>query len=189
MKTALSLTLVALTLPSTALAEGPRCDNARLMKTLSQFIGGAELEVTSSQTEVVVARVATASKKGETLQPALAVVPVMKVTCDTIDIPLANDVERPTRGPSRTVQISSVTVSKTARGAVSLDIAAGALQREAVQVLLLDDQSMSLTRGKDVLYAISTRPDGTVVETEGRGVGCGCVRTTTSEGQTSTRPL
>jgi hypothetical protein len=174
MKAALSLTLLALSLPSTALADGPRCENSRLMKTLAQMMGGLELEVTSTAKQVTVAN------KSDL---------VLTVTCDAIDIPLASRLERPSRGPSRTLQVQAVTVSRTARGAVSLDIAAGALQREAVQVLLLDDQSVSLTRGKETLYAQATLPDGTVVVTEGRGVGCGCVKTTTPDGKTSTRPL
>lgn len=175
MKTALSLTLLALALPSTALAEAPRCENARLMKTLAQLIGGAELQVSATPEATTVAQ------KG---QP-----PVLVVTCDDVQIPLAQSLERPSRGPSRTMRLGPVTVSVTARGATSLDIAAGALQRDAVQVLVLDDQSLSLTRGKDTLYAFATQQDGTVVETEGRGVGCGCVRTTTPDGKTSTRPL
>ena len=175
MKTALSLTLLSLLLPASALAEAPRCENARLMKTLSQLLGGAELQVSSTPEAV------TVGQKGQT--------PVLVATCDEVTVPLATQVERPMRGQARTVKVGPVTVSVTARGATSLDIAAGALQREAVQVLLFDDQSMSLSRGKDILYAFATQADGTTVETEGRGVGCGCIRTTTPDGKTSTRPL
>lgn len=175
MKTALSLTLLSLLLPASALAEAPRCENARLMKTLSQLLGGAELQVSSTPEAV------TVGQKGQT--------PVLVATCDEVTVPLATQVERPMRGQARTVKLGPVTVSVTARGATSLDIAAGALQREAVQVLLFDDQSMSLSRGKDILYAFATQADGTTVETEGRGVGCGCIRTTTPDGKTSTRPL
>lgn len=178
MKLALSLTLLSLLVPVSALAEAPRCENARLMKTLAQLMGGAELQV-SATAEVVEIR-----QHGQKGQP-----PVLVATCDDVTIPLASQLERPVRGQARTVTLGPVTVSLTARGATSLDIAAGALQREAVQVLLFDDQSVSLSRGRDVLYAYATQADGTVVETEGRGVGCGCVRTTTPDGRTSTRPL
>jgi len=175
MKLVLSLSLLSLLVPVSALAEAPRCDNTRLMKTLAQLIGGTELQVSATAEAVSVA------KKGES--------PVLTVTCDEVEIPLAKKLERPVRGQAKTTTLGPVTVSLTARGATSLDIAAGALQRDAVQVLLLDDQSISLTRGKDVLYAFATQADGTVVETEGRGVGCGCVRTTTPDGKTNTRPL
>lgn len=175
MKTALSLTLLSLFVPVSALAEAPRCENARLMRTLAQLMGGAELQVSATPEAV------TVGQKG---QP-----PVLVATCDEVTIPLASQLERPVRGQARTMKLGPVTVSLTARGATSLDIAAGALQREAVQVLLFDDQSVSLSRGKDVLYAFATQADGTVVETEGRGVGCGCVRTTSPDGRTSTRPL
>lgn len=175
MKLALSLTLLSLLVPVSALAEVPRCENARLMKTLGQLMGGAELQVSATPETV------TVGQKGRP--------PVLVATCDDVSIPLASQLERPVRGQARTVTLGPVTVSLTARGATSLDIAAGALQREAVQVLLFDDQSVSLSRGRDVLYAYATQADGTVVETEGRGVGCGCVRTTTPDGRTSTRPL
>ncbi|HRE90016.1 MAG TPA: hypothetical protein PK095_12860, partial [Myxococcota bacterium] len=118
MKTALSLTLLSLLVPASALAEAPRCENSRLMKTLAQLIGGAELSVSATPDAVTVGR------KG---QP-----PVLVATCDEVAIPLASQLERPVRGQAKTVTLGPVTVSLTARGATSLDIAAGALQREAV---------------------------------------------------------
>lgn len=181
MKMVQTLALAAFTtLAGSAHAEEvARCDNARLMKTLSQLIGGADLKVTATESTVSVMS-STAGQRPE---------PVLTVTCDDVQVPLASQLARPSRGPAKTATLGPVTVSRTARGAVSLDIAAGALQREAVQVLLLDDQSVSLTRGKDTLYSLATRPDGTVVEVEGRGVGCGCTKTTTPDGKTTTRPL
>jgi hypothetical protein len=171
-------------LSSPALANGPAptehapasCDNARLMKTLSVHVGGTSLAVHSAKGVVSVADRAT----GETL---------LRVTCDEVLVPAAATVERPTRGAARTRTIGPATVSMTARGAISLDIEAGALHREPMSLTLLDDQSVTLTRGDAVLYALATRTDGTVVETEGKGFGCGCVKTTGPEGRTSTRPL
>lgn len=171
----IAATFVAMTAPA-AHADGPRCDNARLKKTLALMLGGDALVVGEQGDATTVSQ----RKGGEV---------VVRVTCDDIAIPLAGRVERPSKGPARTWSEGPLTVSVTSRGAVSLEIAAGALHKDRVALLVLDDQSVSLTRGEAVLYAFATRPDGTTVETEGRGVGCGCVKTTTAEGVRTTRPL
>lgn len=169
------VSLASLVFVATAHAEGPKCDNGRLMKTLSQQLGGKSLGVKSTDDAVVVHDLKSSDE-------------LLRVTCDEVSVPFAEKTLRPLRGPATTKTVGPVTLSVTSRGAVSLDIAPGALHREGLQLLLLDDQSVSLTRGKDVLYAIATRPDGSTVETEGRGVGCGCVKTTL-DGKTTTRPL
>lgn len=178
-----ALVLVA-SISAPALAQGPapaelapaRCDNARLMQTLSTHLGGASLAVHSKKGVVSVADRAS----GEA---------VLRVTCDEVEVPVAAKVERPMRGAARTRTLGPLTVSLTSRGAISLDIEAGALHREPMSLTLLDDQSVTLTRGEAILYALVTRPDGSVVETEGRGFGCGCERTTAPDGRTSSRPL
>jgi len=167
--------LASLMFVATAHAEGPSCDNGRLMKTLSQQLGGHSLGVKTTDEAVAVHDLKTSES-------------LLRVTCDEVSVPFVERTLRPSRGPASTKTVGSVTVSVTARGAVSLDIAPGALHREGLQLLLLDDQSVSLTRGKDLLYAFATRPDGSTVETEGRGVGCGCMKTTV-DGKTTTRPL
>lgn len=173
------VSLASVAFIGTAHAEGPSCDNARLMKTLSQQLGGKSLGVKTTDEAVVVHDLKTNDQ-------------LLRVTCDEVSVPFAEKTVRPRHSPASTPAttktIGPVTLSVTARGAVSLDIAPGALHREGLQLLLLDDQSVSLTRGEDVLYAFATRPDGSTVETEGRGVGCGCVKTTLN-GKTTTRPL
>jgi hypothetical protein len=171
------LALSLATLPLAARADGPRCDHAQLMRALSHHRGGAAFEV--RHTPATRAEVRD-RKTGEV---------VLEVTCDEIQAPIAERVIRPTRGPAETLNHGPLTLSRTSRGATSLDFAPGALHRDGLSFLLLDDQSFSLTRGDLVLSAQSTRPDGALVEVEGRGVGCGCERTTTPDGKVSTRPL
>ena len=58
---------------------------------------------------------------------------VLRVSCDTIDVPFVDHLDRPTREAATRV-IDGVTVSRTARGAVSLDFPAGLADRETLQV-------------------------------------------------------
>jgi hypothetical protein len=172
-----ALTLALLTLPTIAHAEGPRCEQSQLMRALSHHRGGTTFDVRHKPNERAEVR---DRKSGEV---------VLEVTCDTIEVPIAERVERPTKGAPKTLTHGPLTLSRTARGAVSVDFAPGSLHRDAVSFLLFDDQSVTLSRGDTVLHASTLRPDGTVVEVEGRGVGCGCERTTTPDGKVSVRPL
>ena len=114
--------------------------------------------------------------------------PGYRSTCDAVALPFAEQLERPSKDHTTRV-IEGITLAKTARGAISLDIPAGMADRAALQLLVLDDQSLSLTRGDKVFYAFATLPDGTTVETEGIGNGCGCEKTTDPSGKVTRKAL
>lgn len=180
MKLALALALV-LTSAAPVLAAPPRCDNTTLITSLGKLSGSKALKV------VVGAPGGPAEVRLELVHgPARDV--ALRVTCDAIELPLADQVERPGKG-SATRVIDGITLSRTANGAVSFDFPASLLDPAVVQVLVLDDDSVSIVRGDKVYYAFATRSDGTVVETEGIGNGCGCERITAPDGKVTTMRL
>lgn len=176
MKLALALVTLA-SLSTSALAAPPRCDNEALIKSLNKLRGSKTLKVAGNASEVRLELV-----HGPASDVAL------RVTCDAIEMPIADQVERPTKG-SATRVVDGITLSRTANGAVSFDFPADLLDPNSVQVLVLDDDSVSIVRGDKVYYAFATKSDGTVVETEGVGNGCGCERTTTPDGKVTHKRL
>jgi hypothetical protein len=114
----------------------------------------------------------------------------LRVSCDAIATPIADEVESPAdKRPSVTKVVAGVIVSRTQGGALSLDFPAGMLDLEGVHVVVMFDDSVSLVRGERVFYGYARHADGTVVETEGVGNGCGCERTTRPDGTVSVRRL
>jgi len=176
MKLALALVLLA-SLSTSALAAPPRCDNETLIKSLNKLRGSKSLKVTGSAQE---ARLELVHGVAHDI--------ALRVTCDGIEMPLADQVERPTKG-SATRVVDGITLSRSANGAVSFDFPADLLEPSSVSVLILDDDSVSVVRGDKVYYAFATRSDGTVVETEGVGNGCGCERTTAPDGKVTHKRL
>jgi len=177
MKLVLALASTLFVTPVFAAPPAP-CDNAALIRTLGHLRGGPTLKVSKTTDAASVELVAGATVRERVLQ----------VTCDAIEVPFADHLDRPTKEAATRV-VDGVTVSRTARGAVSLDFPADLVDREAVQLLVMDDDSVSVVRGDRVLYAFATLPDGGTVETEGVGNGCGCERTTDAAGKVTTRRL
>ena len=169
-----------------ALAAPPRCENATLITSIGKLRGSQALKVVRSGDEGQ--RFGPASEARLELVHGPSREVALRVTCDAIELPLADQVERPTKG-SATRVIDGITLSRTVNGAVSFDFPADLLDPGSVQVLVLDDDSVSIVRGDKVYYAFATKSDGTVVETEGVGNGCGCERTTAPDGKTTTRRL
>ncbi len=176
MKLALAFALVLAASPSVANA-APPCDNAILMKSLGKLQGSPALAIVRTADEVRLELVG-----GKAREVA------MRVTCDAIEVPLADHVDRPTKG-SATRTIDGITLSRTANGAVSLEFAAAVVDAQPVSMLVLDDDSINIVRGGKLYYAFATQADGTTVESEGIGNGCGCERTTGPDGKVTNRRL
>lgn len=177
MKLALALASTLFTAPVLAAPPAP-CEHAALIRTLGHLRGGPTLKVEKTADEARVDLIA-----GATVREG-----VLRVSCDAIEVPFADHLDRPTKEAATRV-VDGVIVSRTSRGAISLDFPAGLVDREAVQLLVMDDESVSVVRGDQVLYAFATLPDGGTVETEGVGNGCGCERTTDAAGKVTTRRL
>jgi hypothetical protein len=175
--------LLALLLTCSGLAEGaahatpPRCDNETLLRSLGRLRGGAAVHVVKGQGEVALELVRGSAR--ETL---------LRASCERIEVPFAERLERPSK-QARTEVAGGIVLARTASGAISLDIARGLADREELHLLVLDDDSLSIVRGDKVFYAFATLPDGSTVESEGIGNGCGCERTTDANGKVTTRPL
>ena len=174
MKVAFAFALVMMASSANA---APPCDNAILKKSLGKLQGSPSMAVVHTADEVRLELV-----HGKAREVAV------RVTCDAIEVPLADLVERPTKG-SATRVIDGITLSRTANGAVSLDFAAGVVDAQPVAMLVLDDDSINIVRGGALYYAFATQADGTTVETEGIGNGCGCERTTDPAGKVTNRRL
>ena len=177
MKLALALASTLFVTPVLGAPPAP-CENAALIRTLGHLAGGPTMKVSKTDAEARLDLMA-----GPTLRET-----VLRVSCDTIDVPFVDHLDRPTREAATRV-IDGVTVSRTARGAVSLDFPAGLADRETLQVLVMDDDAVSVVRGDKIFYAFATLPDGSTVETEGIGNGCGCERTTDPAGKVAIRRL
>ena len=187
---AVAVGLVALVGSQSASAEAPRCEHQALVRWAAAFPGSARLKVerTATQTRWL------DGKTGEAL---------LEVHCDGLEVPAAlglraEPAQREQARPA--VQNDGVvTLARTGRNAVSLDIAAGALGRLGVHVLIFDDGSFNVgsvapvpgvvdTRSKAV-YAAHVAADGGLVVTEAAAIGCGCERTTTADGVVTQRKL
>lgn len=182
MKTARMISLFASAIVCSApaaLAEpAADCEHGKLMRSLSRLHLGQAARVAKTDS------VALELVEGRQRQTAI------EVRCDAIEVPIAQEVEVPTdKRPANTRVVAGVTVSRTAAGAISLDFPAGVVDLEPVQVLVMFDDSVSVVRGDRVLYAFARHADGTTVETEGIGNGCGCERTTRPDGEVSVRRL
>jgi len=171
------VSLVALSQGSANAAPPPRCENVALIKSLGKLHGSKSMKVVGGDSEARLEIIHGTSRDV-----------AIRVTCDAIEMPIADQVERPTKG-SATRVVDGITLSRTANGSVSFDFPAQLLDPSAVQMLVLDDDSISIVRGDKVYYAFATKADGTVVETEGVGNGCGCERTTTPDGTVTHRRL
>lgn len=177
MKLVFALVMLAAS-ASVANAAAP-CDNALLMKSLGKLQGSPTMAIARTADEVRLELVSPGGKAREV---------AVRVTCDAIEVPLADHVDRPTKG-SATRTIDGIVLSRTANGAVSLDFGAGIADAQPVSMLVLDDDSISIVRGDKLYYAFATQADGTTVETEGIGNGCGCERTTDPAGKVTNRRL
>lgn len=166
-------------------ARASACDNQGLIDALGRVRGGSGWVVVRGHGEASLRRVPTA--KGPS--PGGLGEAALKVTCDALESPIATRVERPTRGPARTLTDGGLVVSRTARGILSLDFEAGLADPEALHLTIADDESVSVVRGEALVYSIATLADGAVVTTEGRGFGCGCETTRAPDGQVSVKPL
>ena len=186
-----ALGFVALTLSSAAHADAPRCEHRALVRWAAQFPGSGRIKVDRSpdQTRWLDAR------SGATL---------LEARCDGLEVPFAPSREGRAAaahapadkgdGAARVrpavANDAVVTLARTGRDAVSLDVAAGGLGRAAVHVLTFDDGSFSVADGRGkAVYAARVGSDGALVVTEAAAVGCGCERTTTPEGRVSERKL
>ncbi len=180
MRLVLTFALASFGLTTPALAAAPTpCENAALMKSLGNLRLGQASKVTRADDHVQIDLV-----QGKSTETAL------RVSCDAIEVPVAEAVETPReREPARTRVVAGVTVSRSAGGAISLEFPARVLDLEPVQVLVMFDDSVSVVRGDKVFYALARRADGTVVETEGIGNGCGCERVRHPDGRQEERPL
>lgn len=151
------------------------CERPGLTKVLAKLPGSAALVVDASACETRL----TDRASGKV---------VLEATCHGVTIPLAEGLATPTPKRASTVRDGRYTVSRTARGAISLSIAPGIAATDGIEVVTFDDDSISVTdtRGR-VWYSVATKADGTQVEVEGAHVGCGCERTTTADGHVSER--
>lgn len=191
MNAASALILAAsLLAPAVAVAAPPAparraaCDNQGLIDALGRVRGGSGWLVVRGQGEASLRRTPTAKGTSPGLGEA-----ALRVTCDAIELPIATKLERPTRGPAKTLTDGGLVVAKTARGVISLDFDAGLADPEALHLTLSDDESVSVVRGEALVYASATLADGSLVTTEGRGFGCGCETTRTPDGHVSVKPL
>ncbi len=174
-----ALGFVALTLSGAARAETPRCEHRAVVRWAAQFPGSGRIMVERGA-ELTRWRDA---RSGEVL---------LEARCDGLEVPFARVTkgDGPARVRPEVAGDAVVTLARTGRDAVSLDIAAGGLGRVAVHVLTFDDGSFSVadSRGK-ALYTARVGSEGALVVTETAAVGCGCERTTTPEGRVSERKL
>ncbi len=167
-----------------ALADDRACELAPALATLGRLAAAgtpataASLRLEAGPTAV---RIVTADA---------AAAPLLTVTCDGATVPTPS--ARHQRGASWTIA--------RGRHAVSLDLAPGALLREGVHVLVLDDGGLSVSLGdaaatpdrprpSTLMYSRELRPTGELVEREGPRVGCGCERVTGADGRRVERPL
>lgn len=180
MRLALTFAFASFGMVTPTLAAAPTpCENAALMKSLGTLRLGQASTVTRADDHVQIDLV-----QGKSAETAL------RVSCDAIEVPVADTVETPReREPARTRVVSGVTVSRSAGGAISLEFPARVLDLQAVQVLVMFDDSVSVVRGGEVFYALARHADGTVVETEGIGNGCGCERVRHPDGRQEQRTL
>lgn len=161
----------------------PRCDNAALIRSLVKLQGSRTLAVSRKDGAVALELVHGAARET-----------VLRATCDAIEVPIADLVDRPAQGAklATTRVVDGIVISRSASGAVSLELPAGLVGlggREAMSVLVLDDDSVSLALDGKVYYALQTTSDGTTIETEGIGHGCGCERAIAPDGKVSERRL
>ena len=181
----LALVLAALLAPlalasGDALAAPPRCDNAALIRSLVKLQGSRALKVVRADGAVALELVHGSSRET-----------VLRATCDAIEAPIADLVDRPTRDAKTAVTrvVDGIVISRSANGAVSLELPAGLADGRALSVLVLDDDSVSLALDGRVYYALQTTSDGTTIETEGIGNGCGCERKIAPDGKILERRL
>ncbi|MFO0746745.1 MAG: hypothetical protein U1F43_13900 [Myxococcota bacterium] len=157
---------------------GEPCERGALLNILARLPGSAALKV---ERAVHVTRLVDVATKKV----------VLEATCHGVSIPASEGLEAAQpdkRAATRTD--GRYTVSRSARGALSLGIAAGLAANDAIEVLAFDDDSVSLTDGRGrVWYSAVTKADGTLVEVEGAHVGCGCERTTAPDGKVPLRKL
>lgn len=174
-----ALGFALLSLSGAARAETPRCEHRALVRWAAQFPGSGRITVKrgAEHTRWLDAR------SGEAL---------LEARCDGLEVPFARVVkgDGPARVRPEVASDAVVTLARTGRDAVSLDIAAGGLGRAAVHVLTFDDGAFSVADGRGkAVYAAHVGGDGTLIVTETAAVGCGCERTTTPEGRVSERKL
>lgn len=171
----------AIAAPGPTSPEPSTCDarSQALVRVLGRLPGSAALRVTKASDRIEL--VDTATRKV-----------VLEVACAGLKIPLADALRRPVspRDAAATRADGPYVVSLTARGVVSLSVPAGLAAAEAIEVVVFDDDSVSITdeRGR-TWYSVAHRDDGTRVEVEGAHAGCGCERTVGPDGRTSERRL
>ena len=182
-----TLLFSALLLPPPSVQAGaePVCSGLSLLSSMSSLRSSDALRVQHTRNEVRV--IDTASKA-----------PLFIATCRAVSRHgEATRTERPAPAtPSRTVVRRTsrgervFSHSVTATGARVTVVAKGFLMAHAVHLTTFDNDDVHVSDGTGALiHSVTTRPDGTLVEREGKRYGCGCERVTHPDGRTERRSL
>lgn len=121
--------------------------------------------------------------------------PILEVTCHDLkvpglsELPLSSGGDDSAAGTSSFWDFGPFSLSRTARGAVSMSFQEGAVFVEPLELLFFDDQSVSLAKPTALLYQYATDFLGRVTEKEGFKGSCHCERLWDEAGHLEIRPL
>lgn len=175
-----SVTLSAAAPPS----QGPTLDHLDLLDSLSWLESGPDLAVHRKGARLVV------------YDPALGRI-LFEAGPAYLETAGRLDVDRPAPGQQATTVEARdedgrlvYTHGVTSRGARVTVIAPGQLDAMGLHIIAFDNDDLDVRDhlGR-LIFSRQTRPDGTLVERQGPGHGCACVRTTSPTGMARVTPL
>lgn len=161
------------------------CQGPSLIQNLRGLRSSAAIKVRRTANELVVLDVVT--------QKAIFTANCKTVTQhgDTAEAPRPAE-RRPASTKVRRDAAGTLvyTHSVTARGARATVFSKGRVFGKALHLTSFDNDDFHIADGEGALiHSVTTKSDGTLVEREGKGYGCGCERVTNPDGKTETRPL